>query len=131
MEAFGNNFYMKINWNWPCLLYWSSKELCWFNNILWIYNIIQIAQYFKNENNLYNEENSQKIQCKCLFIHGRLDTLTIEQIKIKDLSQISLPAHIKDESYLQIQEEMTHNQLKIKDELSALLLSRIKQEQKF
>ncbi|CAD8078078.1 unnamed protein product [Paramecium sonneborni] len=73
------------------------------------------AIYLQNENNLNNEENSQKLQCKCLFIQGRLDTLT--PLQPIELLYNNLPAHIKDKSYLQIQEQMTHNFFSIQTDI--------------
>ncbi|CAD8163237.1 unnamed protein product [Paramecium octaurelia] len=73
------------------------------------------AHYFLNENHLNNEENSQKIKCKCLFIHGQKDNLTFLK-PIQDLYN-NLPAHIKEQSYLSIHENMTHNNFLIKENI--------------
>ncbi|CAK82557.1 unnamed protein product (macronuclear) [Paramecium tetraurelia] len=73
------------------------------------------AHYLLNENHINNEENSQKIKCKCLFIHGQKDNLTFLK-PIQDLYN-NLPAHIKEQSYLSIQENMSHNNFLIKEHI--------------
>ncbi|CAD8159657.1 unnamed protein product [Paramecium pentaurelia] len=100
----GPAFYLGANRNFAGLIILSAY--------ITLYKLVndlipQKAHLLLNENNLNNQENSQKIRCKCLFIHGNKDKLTFLE-PIQELYN-NLPAHIKENSYLSIQENMEHN----------------------